>query len=311
MPDAEPAARYGLGRLAMIAGDNAAARLEFERALALVPTFGAAHYALAQVQRKSGDLAGARASLARQQQCLACWPIPTDPYASRVGSVRDDAVALMQRGVSLAGGSEEARVIALHEEAVARDGELLQARVNLITLYARTGNLPKAEEHYRAVVARGTQLAEAHHAFGLGLLAARDPRAEAVLREAVAANPQDAEAHNALGLIEESTGRQAEALASYGRAVTTNPRVRGFRFNRARMLVNLGRLDEALTDLVPLASPDDAESARYVYATAAVYVRKGDIVNGRRLSEDARDRATRHGLTDLAAAIDRDLQRLK
>lgn len=312
IPDAEPAARYGLGRLAMTAGNTTEARREFERAIALDPTFGAAHYALAQVQRKSGDLAGARASIAKQQQCLACWPVPADPYAARVSAVRDDAAALLQRGLALAGRAEDAKAIALHEDAVARDPNLLQARVNLITLYARTGNMPKAEEHYRAVIARGTQLAEAHQAFGLALLSVKETtRAEAVLREAVDGNPLDAEAHNALGLIQESSGRIAEAEASYSRAVAANPRLRGFRFNHARMLVSLGRVDDGLAELTRLASPDDAESARYVYAAAIVNARKGDLANARRLWQDARARASRHGLTDLVAAIDRELQGAK
>jgi len=50
---------------------------------------------------------------------------------------------------------------------------------------------------------------------------------------------------------------------------------------------------------------------RYLYAAAAVSVRKGDRVAGRRLSEEALARARRHGLTDLAAAIERDLQKLE
>lgn len=312
MPDAEPSARYGLGRLALAVGDTTKARAEFERAVALVPTFGAAHYALAQVQRKTGDLAAARASIARQQQCLACWPIPPDPYTARVAGIRDDAAALMQRGLGLAGQSDDAKAIALHEDALAKDANLLQAHVNLITLYARTGNLPKAEEHYRAVIVRGTQLAEAHHAFGLALVASRDAaRAEPVLQEAVAANPQDAEALNGLGLVQESTGRLAEAAASYGRAAAANPRVRGFRFNHARMLVAVGKVDAALEQLVTTFVPDDAESARYMYAAASLYLRKGDVAQGRRLAGEARTRASRFGLTDLVAAIDRELQSVK
>ena len=312
MPDAEPAARYGLGRLAVAAGDMTTARTQFERAVALVPTFGAAHYALAQVHRKAGDLTAARASIARQQQCLACWPMPADPYARALAGVRDDASALLQRGLDLAGRADDAKAIALHEDALSRDPALLQAHVNLITLYARTGNLPKAEEHYRAVTARGLQLAEAHHAFGLALLAAKEPaRAEPILRLAVEANPQDAEALNALGLIQESSGRLADAEGSYRQAVAANPRVRGLRFNLARILVALGRLDDALVQLSLLTLPDDAESVRYVHAAAAVHVRKGDIATGRRLSEEALARARRYGLADIAAAIERDLEKLK
>ena len=313
MPDAEPAARYGLGRIALAAGDTATARTELERAVALVPTFGAAHYALAQVQRKTGDLAGARASIARQQQCLACWPVPEDRWAARVAAVRTDAAAIMREGIQLAGSAQDdARAIALHEKALERDAGLLQARVNLITLYARTGNLAGAEAQYRAVVAAGTQLAEAHRAYGLALVAGGEPaRAEPILRQAVEGSPLDAAAQNALGLIAESARRIPEAEAAYRRAVDAEPRVRGFRYNLARVLVNSGRLDEALAQLTQLHAPDDAESARYVFATAAVHVRKGDVAEGRRLSEEALARARRHGLTDLAAAIERDLQKIR
>ena len=311
MPDAEPAAQYGLGRVALSTGDSASARTHLERAIALYPAFGAAHYALAQVQRRSGDVEGARASLARQQTCLACWPVPADPWSARLAAVRSDAAALMQRGLQSA-GNDDAKAIDLHEQAVRSNPSLLQARVNLITLYARTGNLPKAETHYRAVIEAGTQLTEAHRAFGLALLAAKEPaRAEPVLRLAAEGNPQDADAHNALGLIFETSNRLPEAEAAYARAVAANPRLRGLRFNHARVLVNLGRLEEASAELARLSTPDDAESARYVFAASAVGGRRGDTAVGRSLADEALARARRHGLADLAAAIEREVQKLR
>jgi tetratricopeptide (TPR) repeat protein len=312
-PDASPSAHYGLGRVAVASGDTATARKEFEEAIALVPAFGAAHYALAQLQRKAGDLAAARASIARQQACLACWPMPPDPWSSRLAAIRSDATAFLRRGVRVAGSlQEDVDAIALHEQALARNGSLLQARVNLITLYARTGNLPKAEEQYLAVTAAGTQLAEAHHAYGLAVAASgNSDKAEPILRAAVEANPLDAAAHNALGLIHESKRRFPEAETDYARAVESDPRVRSYRFNYARVLTNTGRLDEALTQLARLHMPDDAEAARYVYATSAVYARKGDLDQARKFGMEALERARRHGVPELAGVIERELQKLK
>ncbi len=309
---AEPAARYGLGRIAVAVADPDAARAQFQRAVELDPTFGAAHYALAQLQRKAGDLAAARASIEKQQACLACWPMPPDPWVARVASVRSDAAALLQQGVQSASRADDARAIELHENALTRNPGLIQAHVNLITLYARTGNVARAETHYKAVLDAKTQVAEAHRAFGLALLALKDPaRAEPILTLAVQGNPLDAESHNALGLIQEGSRRLAEAEASYRRAVDANPRVRGLRFNLARVLVNQGRLDEALAELTPLATPDDAEGARYVFAASAVAVRKGDLPLGRKLGEEALARARKHGIADLAATIERDLQKIR
>lgn len=311
-PTAEPAARYGLGRIASSYGDIAEARRQFEQAITLVPTFGAAHYALAQVQRKQGDLAGARASLSKQQQCLACWPIPDDPYTARVGSVRSDAVALLAQAVRAAGNADDARAIALHEDVLAKDPNSLQARTNLITLYARTGNWTRADAEYRRVVASGTQLADAHRAYGLALASVNKPdEALPILTLAAAANPLDAAVQNALGLVHESQRRPAEAEQCYRRAAAAAPHVRGYRFNLARALVYLGRVDDALAQLSLLALPDDADAARYLYTASALLLRKGDLSEGRRMSEDALARARRHGLTDLAAVIERDLAKFR
>jgi tetratricopeptide (TPR) repeat protein len=311
MPEVEPAARYGLGRVAMAAGDTSTARMHFERAIALTPEFGAAHYALALLQRKAGDVEAARASIARQQQCLVCWPMPPDPWRARVAGVRNDAAALLKQGMAAA-GADDARAVALHEEVLAKDPSSLQARTNLITLYARTGNLGQAAAQYRRVIASGTQLADAHRAYGLALAAAnRAEEAVTILNLAATANPLDATVQNALGLLYETQGRLSDAQLRYRAASSAAPDVRAYRFNLARVMVNAGDLDAALALLLPLASPNDGESVRYVYAASVVLVRKGDIEAARRSSQDALARARRHKLTDLAAIIERDLEKIR
>lgn len=314
-PETAPAAWYGLGRVRQAAGDIDAARDAFARAVALYPEFGGAHYALAQLQRRSGDRAAARASLQRQQQCLTCWPVPSDPWRARLDEVRTDAAALLQRGVSSAGAGNEAaaaEAIRLHEAALERDSDFGQAHVNLIDLYARTGNVARAEAHYRAVGADSGYAAEAHRAWGWVLLQQRRPdEALPVLTQAVALAPTNARGLTGLGLTFELLQRPAEAVEAYVKAVAAAPTERAIRFNLGRALLQLGRFDDAIARLETLREPVDSETPRYLYALSAAYVRHGNVHAGVRVGEEAAALATQYGQTDLAQTITRGLAALR
>ena len=310
--ESEPAARYGLARIALSRGEIDAAWTELERAVELVPTFGAAHYSRALIARRRGDATQARREIELQQQCLTCWPMPADPWARRVAAARDDPMAELRRGLAAAGEARDAEAIAAHEKALAADPALHQARLNLISLYGRTGNTLRAEEHYRAALATGQQLADAHRNMGQVWLAAGDrPRAAALLALAIEVDPRDAVSLHALGSIAEADGRLTEALTLHERAVAADPVTRRYRFALARTLVALRRTTEALPHLERITTPVDAESATYLFAAAALYVRQGERVKGKAMAEDALARAKRYGLTELAASIGRDLERLK
>ncbi len=313
-PEAAPAALYGLGRVRQLAGQAEAAREAYERAIALYPDFGAAHYALAQLQRRSGDTAAARASLQRQQQCLACWPMPPDVRRARLDTVREDAAALLQRGVTSAGRATEAETaeaIRLHEAAISRSPGLGQAHVNLIDLYARTGNLARAETHYASARVLPGYAAEAHRTWGWVLLRQRRPdEALPVLSEAVRLTPDNAQAQYGVAVSHELQGRPAEAAAAYARAVAAAPTDREMRFGHARVLLQLNRLDEAIVQLRQVLDPVDATTPRSLYALSVAFVRQGQVEEGRRHAQRALDLARQFDQQDLAAAIARDLARL-
>ncbi len=318
-PETAPAAWYGMGRVRQAAGNVEGAREAFARAVALYPEFGGAHYALAQLQRRAGDRDGARLSLQRQQQCLTCWPMPPDPWRTRLDDVRTDAAALLKRGVSSASaaagpGAEAAaaEAIRLHEAALARDPGFGQAHVNLIELYARTGNVARAQAHYHAAAADAGHAAEAHRAWGWVLLhQQRADEALPVLTQAVDLAPTNARALTGLGLAFELLRRPAEAVEAYTDAVAAAPAERDIRFNLARALVQAGRFDEAIARLETLREPVDGQTPRYLYALSAAYVRHGDVEAGERVGEEAVALATRFGQTDLAQAITRDLTALR
>ena len=306
------AAEYGLGRIAQARGDHGRAVGHLGRAVAAFPEFGAAHYALALSYRRTGREPEAVAALGRQQACIPCWPAVEDPLAASVAALRDDAAAVLKRGIALAADGQTEQAVKAHEQALPDPSAGAQARVNLITLYGRLGRWDDAEAQYRAAVAASVNLAEAHANYADVLLAqGKAKEALPVLHLALEANPANALARNALGIALETTGDISGAAAAYRDAVRAAPQLRVARFNYGRTLVAGGRLKEAVEEFEKLRRPEDIETPRYLFALAAARVRLGHIEQGRAEAQAALELARRYGLSDLAASIERDLARLK
>ena len=311
-PRAEPAAELGLGRLDAARGQHDRAILHFSRAIELFPEYGAAYYALALSYRAQGRTEDAQRALAQHSLFGSRWPALDDPVRDAVAALRDDGAASLRRGVALAEAGDVAGAIVAHEAALARDPALVQAHANLVSLYGRAGQFPKAEEHYRAAIALGADLSEAHYDYGvlLGLQEKWDPAADAY-RKALALNPANVQARNNLGQVLERQRQFAAAAEEYRQAVESQPTFRLARFNLGRMLLALGRNEEAIAELSRLSQPEDAETARYVFALSAAHVRAGHKDEGIKWAMEARRLALQYGQTELAAIIERDLAKLK
>jgi tetratricopeptide (TPR) repeat protein len=311
-PAAGPAAAFGLGRILAAEGKHEAAVEQFQRAIALFPEFGAAHYALARSYRALGRGQDAATALAQHARYGAQWPALDDPVLASVSALREDAGALVERGVKRADAGDIAGAIGAHEAAVRLDPAFAQAHANLISLYGRQGDFAKADEHYQAVVTLGVNVADAHYDYGvlLGLQARWDDAAEAY-RRALALNPLHAEAHNNLGQILERSRQFEAALVEYRSAIQSRPSLRMARFNVGRMLIALGRPDEAVRELRSLTEPRDAEAPRYLFALSTAHVRAGQKSEGLKWAIEARDLALRFGDTALAAAIERDMASIR
>ncbi len=311
-PQSRPAVEVGLGRIAAAQGEHEAALAHFGRAVTLFPELGAAHYGLALSYRALGRLDEARSALALQERYGARWPALVDPVLATVTTLRDDAGAILQRGVRLADAGDLDGAIAAHEAALERDPALIQPHANLISLYGRAGNWSKAEDHYRAVVQSGSGGAEPHYDYGvlLGLQQKWDLAIDAY-RQTLALNPTHAQAQNNLGQALEQQRKFADAADVYRQAVENQPGFRLARFNLARMLIALARPDDAASELEKIAEPRDAEAPRYLFALGVAHLRAGRKEQGVKWSLDAKQLALQFGQTDLAAAIDRDLASLK
>ena len=311
-PAAEPAAEVGLGRIAAAERRHEDAVAHFQRAVALFPELGAAHYALARSYRALGRNEDARRALALHEQHGPRWPAIDDAVLARVMALRDDARARIERGMELAGKGDLAGAIEAHEAALARDPSLADAHSNLISLYGRARRWDEAERHYRVVVGLGVNLADAHYDYGVLLgLQERWDLAAAAYRRALAANPLHAQAHNNLGQTLEREHKLDEAAAAYRQAIVSQPGFRLARFNLGRMLIALGRPGEAVSELNALVEPRDEETPRYLFALSVAHVRAGRKDEGIKWAIDARGLALEYGQDDLAAAIDRNLASLR
>ena len=181
----------------------------------------------------------------------------------------------------------------------------------MITLYGRLKNWAKAEEHYRAAVALGSELEAAHYNYGV-LLGLQDRRAEAAAayRLALDINPLNPQARNNLGQLLERDRKYDDAAAEYRQCVEAMPTFRLARFNLGRMLIALGRPRDAVVQLERLTEPRDAETPRYLFALATAKIHAGQRDDGVKWANEAKQLAVEHGQQDLAAAIERELAAL-
>jgi hypothetical protein len=77
------------------------------------------------------------------------------------------------------------------------------------------------------------------------------------------------------------------------------------------MLLAVGDTAQAIGEFERIQQPIDAETPRYVFALSTAYVRAGRVADGVRLASDARKLALDFGQTELAAAIAREVAKLK
>ena len=115
--------------------------------------------------------------------------------------------------------------------------------------------------------------------------------AESLVDQGIAHAPADARLLALRGALAMGRGDAEKALAFYEKAVAANPRYLSARVARASLLLQLGRLDAASSDLVQLKK-DHPTDPRVNQLRARYFARRGD------------DRAVREALRETVAAID-------
>jgi tetratricopeptide (TPR) repeat protein len=306
-------AYYGLGRIAVLRGDPAAAWESFRKACELFPTYGPAHYALAQVNRKLGRTEEAEQELALYARHETVVPPSADPLRDQLRKLDMRAAAHLERGVQLEQVGRLKDALAETEEALRLDPELVKAHINLLILYGRMGNREKAEEHFQAAVKLNpTQFPDAYYNYGvLLIMEGKLDDAEQAFRKALAISPSYSAAHNDLGNLLERQGKLSEATAEYRKATEDDPSFRRGHFNLGRLLINQHQYAEGIEQLLQTLTPVDEETSTYAYALGAAYGRAGDRANALHYLEQAKGLAEVRGQTALASEIEKDLERVR
>jgi tetratricopeptide (TPR) repeat protein len=310
-PDAAEA-YYGLGRFYLGRGEAPTAGSFFGKACDLFPRYGAAHYQLAQIDRKLGKTEESEQQSAWYVKNRTLVPPIEDPLRDELRRLDRSAASLLERGVQLeeAGRLEDA--ISATKRALQLDPRLMQAHVNLIILYGRVGNFRNAEEQYReALKLNPEKYPDAYYNHGVLLLKeGRLDEAQAAFVKALEINPSYASARNDLGYLLERQGNLDAAAAEYRKAVEEQPDFRKARFNLARILVNRQQYSEAVGQLEQTLTPVDEQTPAYLYALGAAYGRAGDYGQAKRYLHQAKEEAVAYAQDQLVVEIEKDLQSL-
>lgn len=305
-------ASYGLGRIKIAAGDRAAAAEHFKKAIEQFPEYGAAHYALGMALRNLGQTARAQAHLALSQQFKDSRPPLNDPLLTAIAELNASGPELLKRGVLFDSAGKLPEAIADHERAIEANPQLVQAHINLISLYARAGQFEKAEKQYQAANAINPNMADSHYNYGV-LLTMQQRYAEAAtaFERSLQLDPFNAEAHHNYGAMIEREGRLEEAAEHFRRAIEIKPGHRMAHFHLGRILVNQDKLSEAIEQFQKTLMPEDEQTPMFTYALGATYARAGEREKAIQFLRQALKGATGQGQTQLATSIERDLRNLE
>jgi protein O-mannosyl-transferase len=305
-------AHYGLGRIAAANNSTAAAVTHYRKALELFQDYGTAHYALGLALRDLGQTAEAQTHLVRSQQLKLLRPTLEDPLIMAIAEMNAGASKHLKRGALLESAGQLAESIAEHERALEINPWLVQAHINLISLYGRTAQFEKAEKHYRAAVGINPELPDSHYNYGVLLVGQkRFGEAAQAFQRSLQLNPYYAEAHHNYAVLIEGQGKLDEAAKHFRKAIENKPGYRSAHFHLGRILVNQDKLAEAIEHFQQTLTPEDGDTPRFMYALGATYALAGEKQKGIQYLREALKRAQALGQTQLVTSLERDLRTLE
>jgi arylsulfatase A-like enzyme/Tfp pilus assembly protein PilF len=193
------------------------------------PRFTTAFGIYASMQRDTGDLAGAVATL--------------EDLVRR--GIADQSMMVVLAGYLQEAGALD-RSAKLLEAVIAAHPDYAEAYNSLGVVYSRLGRHADARAAFRKVIALDPTSAKAYENLGIDAIGAGDTAAAvSALKEALAIDPGLSAAHNALATVYLRQGRESDAIAEWKTALQLNPRLFDAIYNLGMVLDKAGRRDEA------------------------------------------------------------------
>jgi arylsulfatase A-like enzyme/Tfp pilus assembly protein PilF len=209
------------------------------------PSFTTAFGVYASMQRDTGDLAGAIATL--------------EDTVRR--NIADQSVMVVLAGYLQESGAFD-RAASLLEAVVGSHPDYADAYNSLGVVYSRLGRHADAQAAYRKVIELDPTSAKAYENIGIDALSAGNLAAAGdALGRALSLDPALAGAHNALAAVHMRQGRLDDATAEWKAALDINPRLFDALYNLGTTLYRAGQRDDARPYIQRFV--DEAPPARY------------------------------------------------
>jgi len=287
--DLDPAsarAQFGLGQADRIAGDRRAALEHFREAVALVPDYSEAHYAMAMILSAEGKREEAAVHL-KWHAAGGEPPMTADPLRLELLRKGRSAVLLRRDADYLARHGDVQKAFELLEQAMKTDVSGSTTRHHMGLLLAQQGRFEEAVEQLRMVVQADPGNVDAISTLGLALKElGRDEEAENLYRGALGIHPGHGPSLVYLGQLLVDTGRAREGLRFLKRGVAAQPSNPLYQFKLGSLQAQLGEEEDALIHLEKAVkiSPDYAPA---LYTLGVMLARRGDVAAARHRWLDA------------------------
>ena len=309
-PD-QPQALLGLGQLQRFDDPEAALAL-LRRAETVAGSYGAAHYAAAQILRDMGDADGAREEMAAFERYRNHEPPVEDPVRMEMRALNLSRDGHLERALlALQKGDFETSAREF-ERSLENDPENTMARQNLIAVYGELGRYDEAEAQFEAAVQSGTGDVKLYTNYALLHLKQNNfANAIEAYEKAIEIEPGYGKPYIGIGAAHEVQGNRDEALRWYRSAVEHDPSNRQARQYLGTALIRGGDYSQAIGILQPAVLEDDLQSAVCLRILARAQVGALDYDAAEQSLARAERLARRFGRFEFAKAVAADAEAVR